>query len=749
MGSPALVWSKLVPPAPRAGLITRDGLQSLLRDRLQAKLCLVDAPAGFGKTTLLAEWYATDGKGRVAWLSLDEGDNDPTRFWGYVVEALRTVEPGAGGAALQALRRTSLDHERVVLGSLLNDLSGLASPLVLVLDDYHLITNPTCHQTLAFFLDHLPAGVHVVLATRVDPPLPLTRMRASQELTELRVAELQFTGEEAAALLNAAMGLRLTAGDVERLTERTEGWAAGLYLAGLSLRGRDDPSAFIASFHGDNRHVADYLTADVLARQPSEITTFLLRTSVLRRLSGALCDAVLEVEGSVGRLEELARSNLFLVPLDDRREWYRYHQLFGELLRMELASRDPVLVATLHRRAVAWYRAAGDVDEAIYHATAAGELGAAGELIAAHWLAYWRRGRGATVGRWLEGLPEEAIAADPPVAFVAAWIGGFSGASKQECERWLTVLEDPGWTGRLPAGIRSLAFGAALARAAALFDDVGRGARAARRALELAGPQASPFWWMAQAALGHALYLSGRSALARPPLAAVVARASATEQPYAVLTGLAVLSLLAGDEDDDGTAMALARRAAATADTQGLSGEPLCGIVHMALGRALTRQGSHTEAREQLEWALRLFEIDSMAVHRAHVLVLLATLHHGRRDLPGASALLRRAEELVRQLEDPGMLPALLEQTARMLSAAAPHQPDTLLTERELVVLRLLATRLSTPEISQELHVSVNTVRTQVRAVYRKLAVSSRTEAVTQARQLGLLPQANSPNSPR
>jgi LuxR family maltose regulon positive regulatory protein len=741
--SPALVWSKLVAPAPRAGLITRAGLQSLLQARLEAKLCLVEGPAGFGKTTLLAQWQAAGGGGRVAWVSLDERDNDPTRFWVYVVEALRTVEPDAGTAALQALARTSLDHERVVLPPLLNDLSGLASSLVLVLDDYHLITNPTCHQSLTFFLDHLPVGVHVVLATRVDPPLPLARMRARQELTELRVAELQFTGEEAVALLNAAMGLQLTAEDVERLAERTEGWAAGLYLAGLSLRGREDSSAFIAAFHGDNRHVADYLAADVLARQPSEITTFLLRTSVLRRLSGPLCDAVLEAEGSTGRLEELERSNLFLVPLDDRREWYRYHQLFGELLHMELASREPALLATLHRRAVAWHRAVGDVDEAVYHAAAAGEVSEAGELIASHWLAYWRRGRRATVARWLEALPEEAIAADPAVAFVAAWIGGFSGASKQECERWLTVMEVPSWKGRLPEGIRSLAFGAALARAAALFDDVGRGARAARRALELAGPQSSPFWWMAQAALGHALYLSGRLAEARPPLEEVVARVSAAEQPYAVLTGLAVLSLLAGDEGDDQTATSLAARAITIADAQGVSSEPLCGIVHMALGRAMTREGNYNQAQEQLEWALQLFGIDSMAVHRAHVLLLLTALRHGRRDLPGARALLRRAEELVKRLVDPGVLPALLDQTTRMLGAAAPRQPDGLgasLTERELLVLRLLATRLSTPEISQELHVSVNTVRTQVRAIYRKLAVSSRTEAVTQARQLGLLP---------
>jgi LuxR family transcriptional regulator, maltose regulon positive regulatory protein len=738
-----LVASKLVAPASRAGLLPRSSLQSLLGGSLQGKLCLVEAPAGFGKTTLLAQWQAAAGGGRVAWVSLDDGDNDPTRFWVYVVEALRTVEPGVGTAALAALVRPSTDLYRAVLPGLLNDLHAVGSTLVLVLDDYHLITNPTCHQTLTFFLDHLSAGVHVALSGRTDPPLPLARMRARGEMAEIRVADLQFTDEEAIALLNTSMGLQLTAEDVERLAERTEGWAAGLDLAGLSLRGRQDPSAFIAAFHGDNRHVADFLAADVLARQPSQITTFLLRTSVLRRLSGALCDAMLETKGSSGRLEELERSNLFLVPLDDRREWYRYQQLFGELLRLELASREPGLVPVLHRRAAAWYRAAGDADEAIYHATAAGEFGEAGEFIASHWLAYWRRGRRATVARWLEGLPEEAITADPPVAFVAAWIGGFSGASRQECERWLTMVEDASWKGRLPEGITSLAFGAALTRAAVLFDDVGRAVRAARRALELAGPRPSPFWWMAQAALGHALYLSGRLAEARPPLEEVVARASAAEQPYAVLTGLAVLSLLAGDEDDDQTATSLAARAATIADAQGLSAEPLCGIVHTALGRAMTREGNHTKAQEQLEWALQLFGIESMAVHRAHVLLLLATVHHGRRDLPGARTLLRRAQELVEQLADPGALPALLERTTRMLGSAPPRwrvEMATSLTERELVVLRLLPTRLSTPEISQELHLSVNTVRSQVQAIYRKLDVSSRAEAVTQARQLGLLP---------
>jgi anti-anti-sigma factor len=381
---PDLVWSKLVPPAPRAGFIPRARLQSLLRTGVQGKLCLLAAPAGSGKTALLAHWCAVAGTGRAAWVSLDDGDNDPTRFWLHVVEALRTVRPNLGAAALAALRRRSADLDPGVLPLLLKDLCAVGPQLVLVLDDYHLVTNPTCHQALGFFLDHLPVGVHVALSTRLDPPLPLARMRARGELTELRVAELQFTTQEASALLNGAMGLQLATEDVERLAARTEGWAAGLVLAGLSLRGRRDPSGFIASFHGDDRHVADLLGAEVLASQPEAVRTFLLRTSVLERLSGPLCDEVLETEGSAELLRELERSNLFLVPLDDHREWYRYHQLFGKLLRLELGDREATLVPVLHRRAAAWHRQAGNVDDAIYHATAAGDFAEAGALIARH-----------------------------------------------------------------------------------------------------------------------------------------------------------------------------------------------------------------------------------------------------------------------------------------------------------------------------------------------------------------------------
>jgi LuxR family maltose regulon positive regulatory protein len=581
---------------------------------LQAKLCLVAAPAGSGKTTLLAQWRAVAGGGRVAWVSLEEADNDPTRFWSYLVAALRTVEPGVGTVALEALGGPSVELERVVVPSLVNDLATVGAPLALVLDDYHLITDAICHQTLGLFLDHLPAEVHVVLSTRLDPPLPLARMRARGELAELRVGELQFTGEETAELLNGSMGLDLAAEDVARLAERTEGWAAGLVLAGLSLRGRQDPSGFIAAFSGGDRHVADYLVAEVLERQPPELREFLLRTSLLERLSGPLCDAVLETQGSAELLGELEASNLSVVPLDDRRQWYRNHQLFADLLRLQLGAREPALVPVLHRRAAAWHQAAGNVDEAIGHASAAGDLAEAGALIARHWAAHWLGGQRATVARWLDGLAEEAILADPPVALITAWSRGFQGASKQDTERWLAAAEDEGYGGPPPDGMGSQAFGAALARATLIFDDVGHSAAAARRALELAGDQPAESAW-AGSALGQALYLSGQAAEARPWLEDLVSQVPASVQPYAVVTALAVLSLIAADQHDPAAA-SLAHRAVATAEAQAVTFEPLSGIVYLALGRALARQGKLAEAEVQLGRALELFQVDSMGLHR-------------------------------------------------------------------------------------------------------------------------------------
>ena len=750
---PILLRTKLSPPPVRAGLIPRTRLDGLLETGAKGRLCLVDAPAGSGKTTLLGQWWRADhGNRRVAWLSLDDGDDDPVRFWSYVVEAFRVVEPGLGEDPLTLLQGpgTADVLTQEILPELLNELATSESDLVLVLDDYHLVTNAVCHASLGFFVDHLPANVHLMVATRVDPPLALARLRASGELVELRIAELGFTSAEADRLLGEAMGLELTADQTERLWERTEGWAAGLYLAGLSLRGQPDPGPFIASFEAGHRHVVDYLGAEVLARQPEPLRSFMVRTSVLERLSGPLCDAVLETEGSAELLAELEQANLFLIALDDHRHWYRYHHLFAQLLRLELAGRDADLVPLLHRRAAAFHQDAGDVEAAVHHASAAGDHQRATDLVTRHWLPFARRGRVATVERWLDGLPDEVVAAAPSVAVAKVWIGGYRGVPKRELERWQAVADSGAPEAPVPDWAASVSFEAAMARAMFPYDDVGAVLEAARRATELAGPGPSESSWMATAALGRNLYLAGRPAEARAVLRTVsLDHLPAERQPFAVVNILGVASLLAGEHGDDATATTLARRAMEVAKAGGVSFNPLNGIAAIALAGALARQGGLAEAEELLEQVLPLLDIDSFQIQYAEALLALAEVRQARGDGAGAQAAAEEARRLVAGFADPGMLTARLERAGRAPRPAGGRRtapgPAGELTERELVVLRLLATTLSQREIAQELYVSVNTVRTHIQGVYRKLGAASREEAVAAARDHGLLPGGAGP----
>ena len=319
-------------------------------------MILVSAPAGSGKTTVLASWRADPAEERpFAWLSLDNRDNDPVRFWNYVLAAVRTVAPDAGAGVDDALRSAGGDVTELALPLLVNALTVLPGPIVLVLDDYHVITSADVHQSVEFLIDHLPGTVQVAVAGRSDPPLALARLRASAELLEIRAADLRLSTAETTALLNGSLRLGLAPEQVRTLRERTEGWAAGLQLVGLSLRDRDDRERYIASFAGDNRQIVDYLMAEVLDRQTPGVREFLLRTSIAARLTGSLCDALLDRTDSARRLVELERANLFLISLDERRQWYRYHHLFGDLLVHELSLAMPDEVMPLHRRAYEWH----------------------------------------------------------------------------------------------------------------------------------------------------------------------------------------------------------------------------------------------------------------------------------------------------------------------------------------------------------------------------------------------------------
>ena len=365
-----LLETKLYVPGSRRGLVPRPRLSERLDRGAASKLMLVSAPAGFGKTTLLAEWLvagppAPTNEGSAAWLSLDQGDNDPASFWTYVIAALRTVAPGVGASVLTLLQEPQPSPIQTVLATLLNDLSAIANDVVLVLDDYHVIDARDVHDGMAFLLEHLPPQIHLVIASRADPALPLARLRGRGELVEIRAADLRFTPDEAAAYLNEVMGLQLRAQDVTALEGRTEGWIAALQLAALSMQGRDDVAGFIAGFAGDDRYIVDYLVEEVLQRQPEHVRSFLLQTSILDRLSGSLCDAVTGQDGGKAKLAALERGNLFLVPLDDRRRWYRYHQLFADVLQAHLLDEQPDDVPDLHRRASAWYEQNGEPSEAI------------------------------------------------------------------------------------------------------------------------------------------------------------------------------------------------------------------------------------------------------------------------------------------------------------------------------------------------------------------------------------------------
>ena len=373
-----LLETKFYVPRSRRGLVPRPRLSERLDRGAASKLMLVSAPAGFGKTTLLTEWLAAGpaapaGERLAAWLSLDRGDNDPASFWTYVIAALRTVAPGVGESALALLQAPQPPPIETVLTALLNDLGAIAGDIVLVLDDYHVIDAREVQDGMAFLLDHLPPRLHVVIASRADPALPLARLRARGELVEIRAAELRFTPDEAAAYLNEMMGLQLTARDVAALEGRTEGWIAALQLAALSMQGRDDVAGFIAGFAGDDRYVVDYLVEEVLQRQPDRVQAFLLQTSILGRLSGPLCDAVTGQGGGKAMLEALDRGNLFLVPLDDRRRWYRYHHLFADVLQARLLDEQPGQVPDLHRRASAWYEQNGEPSDG--HRPRAGRRG--------------------------------------------------------------------------------------------------------------------------------------------------------------------------------------------------------------------------------------------------------------------------------------------------------------------------------------------------------------------------------------
>jgi LuxR family maltose regulon positive regulatory protein len=437
--APAILATKLFIPSLRATIVPRPHLLERLDESLTRKLTLVSAPAGFGKTALLSEWVR-QRELPAAWLSLEDGDNDVARFLAYVVAAVNTLSPTIDNTILSELHLPQPQSGEQVLHAVINQLAGINSHFVLVLDDYHVLQTQAIHDALSFLLDHLPPRMHVIIATRADPPLPLSRLRGSGQLMELRAVDLRFGLEEVKRFVGQATGLPLPDKDIAALTAYTEGWIAGLQMTTLTLQGQPDVSGFVRSLTGSNRYILDYLSEEVLQRQPEDIQTFLLQTSILGRLCSSLCDAVTEYHDSQIMLENLERANLFVVPLDDERRWYRYHRLFADLLVKRQYQLQPDQVPELHRRASTWYEQHDDFSEAIEHALLAGDHERAGHLIETITEGMWGRGEHATLLRWLNTLPDSLVHSWPQLCIAHA-LAFFMAGRFEETDRHLQTAE--------------------------------------------------------------------------------------------------------------------------------------------------------------------------------------------------------------------------------------------------------------------------------------------------------------------
>ena len=649
-----ILATKLYIPRLRSNVVSRLRLIERLNEGLHRKLTLISAPAGFGKTTLVSQWV--EGIARpTAWLSLDDQDNDPARFLAYLVAALQTIAPTIGEGMLGVLQSSQPPPTESILTALLNEITTLPDNFALVLDDYHVIDAQSVDQSLTFLLEHLPPQMHLVIATREDPQLPLARLRGRSHLTELRAADLRFTASEAAEFLNRVMGLNLSAAGIAALEDRTEGWIAGLQLAALSMQGHQDIPGFIRAFAGDHRYIVDYLVEEVLERQPESLRRFLLQTSILDRLSGSLCDAVTDQEGGNERLEALERGNFFVVPLDDKRQWYRYHHLFAEVLYAHLMAEQPDQVSTLHRRASEWYEHHGSAADAIRHALEAYDFERAADLIELAIPTMRQSRQEAAVLGWLKALPDELIRARPLLSAAYAQTLLVSGQLEgvevrlSDAERWLdttadrnemVVLDEEEFR-RLPGVIALLR--AACAQA---LGDVANTVKYASRVLDLALPDDHLLRGSAAGFLGLASWTSGDLEAAHRSYAECMAR---VQRAGHISDAIGCAIALA----DIRMAQGRLREAMSTYE-QGLQlameqGAPvLRGAADMYVGMSeLLRERNDLQAATQLLLKSKeLGEHMGLPQNRYRWRVAMARIREAEGDLDSALDLLHEAERL-------------------------------------------------------------------------------------------------------
>jgi LuxR family maltose regulon positive regulatory protein len=732
--------AKIAAPELPASSISRTALVNRLRTAPPAPLLVISAPGGYGKTTVLGQWAARDGR-PFAWLSLDERDNDPVVLLRGVAAALETLGPLAPGL-VQALNTPGASIWESAVPRLGSTLASVREPIVLVLDDAHVLGSSDALEVVSVIVDNVPSGSLLVLSGRVTPRLPISALRAGGRLVEVGVERLALDRREAQRLLQTT-GVDVTLAQTTALVQRCEGWPAGLYLAGLALSEEDpvDREEQVAAFRGDDRHVADYFRGEYLAGLRPATLRFLRRTSVLERMSGPLCDAVLDDAGSARELEKIERENIFVVPLDRTREWFRYHELFRGLLRRELLDTEPELVPTLHLRAADWHEAHGDLESALEHATAAGDEERAARILTAIALPVYFSGRGATVDRWLDAFDREGLERFPGVAVIGGWIHALRGRA-QEAQDWLAAAERGAFAGRLPDGSTSVAPWLSVLRAAMCRDGVEQMLKDAESALDElpARSLARPSALLAQ---GAAYVLLGDDERGD-----AILRQAATEADVLGATETRVLamserSLVASSRGDAAAAEELALEANALVESSSLDGYPSTAMALAASARADLRHARWEAARAHLAKAqllrpLRESAFPWLAVQTG---IELARSYVALRDRASARALVTEIVDVLGQRPDVGVLSAQADELRAAVDEM--HDPGDArargLTGAELRLLPYLATHLSFREIGERLFVSRNTIKTQAISVYRKLGVSNRSDAINRAGQLGLV----------
>ena len=726
---------KLMLPRVHPGMLRRSRLLEMLDRGAASALTMVDAAAGYGKTTLLRSW-CTERPEPVIWMTLDAADDDPVRLWTHLATAVERLGTGLGGEALMRLGVRGAAVETAV-DELMNGLVAYGQPITIVLDDLHAVGSERSLQSIAHAIERLPANARLLISTRSDLAISVARLRARRALTEIRARDLAFTVEEARELL-LREGIELPEESVELLVERTEGWPAGLYLAALWLRDLDDRDRRVGSFLGSARQVVDYLTDEVLSVLAPEIREFLLRTSVLRRFTPELCNAVLGREDSAEMLAELARSNMFLVALDARGDWYRYHHLFGELLQLEL---DREHADQLRRHAAAWCRAHGLIEDAIEYAAAAEDAEAVAELLIEHHLEFVWGGRIEQFLGWVRWLPAERLVEHPLLPAVGATCAALLARGIIEIRQLLSVAEQSRrerpelWSPYVEAVVE-------VTRAMKIErGDVSAAVEHARRAVAAARAGADMLSVGVLASLSQALFFAGQLDEARRTAVEAVERPDAPDVPDGYVGALGLLALLDAEQGRTEGAEAWARQATSFARQHFQADSWTASLAHLGLALACVATGRLDEAEREALRGERLRRSPQPTIGHAHALLVLAQVRVARSRLARAAGDLKRAQRAIAEFRDPGRLPTIAAAIEQDLTAHANPKNLDMIEEpsgAELAVLQGLATDLSRREIGERLYISLNTVKTHIRELYRKLDVTSRADAVARAEALGL-----------